>query len=323
MTSFGYTLSSEEFGPRTLVDNARRAEEVGFDFLSISDHFHPWISEQGHSPFVWSVLGAIAASTERVQVGVGVSCPIIRVHPAIAAHAAATTSLLFGDRFFGGVGTGENLNEHVLGHRWPPYEVREKMLREAVHIIRAMWTGEVVDHKGDFYTVENARLYDAPEAPLPLIVSGFNPNAVEMAADIGDGLWSHGTDKSLIDRYTECGGAGPKCAQMSVCWAPDEKAARETVHRVWPNSGLPGTLNQDMLTVSHFESAAKLVDEETAVGSTPCGPEVQPVLDSVQKYVDAGFDHLYFHQIGPDQDGFFRFWRDELQPALRDLRPAA
>ncbi len=323
MTSFGYTLSSEEFGPRTLVDNARRAEEVGFDFLSISDHFHPWISEQGHSPFVWSVLGAIAASTERVQVGVGVSCPIIRVHPAIAAHAAATTSLLFGDRFFWGVGTGENLNEHVLGHRWPPYEVREKMLREAVHVIREMWTGEVVDYKGDFYTVENARLYDAPEAPLPLVVSGFNANAVEMAADIGDGLWSHGTDKSLIDHYTECGGTGPKYAQMSVCWAADEKTARETVHRVWPNSGLPGTLNQDMLTVSHFESAAELVDEKTAVGSTPCGPEVQPVLDSVQKYIDAGFDHLYFHQIGPDQDGFFRFWQDELQPALRELRPAA
>ena len=323
MTSFGYTLSSEEHGPQALVNQAREAEEAGFDFLSISDHFHPWVNEQGHSPFVWSVLGAIAASTERIQVGVGVSCPTIRIHPAISAHAAATTSLLFGDRFFWGVGTGENLNEHVLGHRWPPYEVREKMLREAVQIIREMWTGDVVDFKGDFYTVENARLYDPPQADLPLIVSGFNPNAVEMAAEIGDGLWSHGTDRSLIDHYIECGGSGPKYAQMSVCWATDEKSARETVHRVWPNSGLPGTLNQDMLTVSHFESACELVDEDTAVGSTPCGPDVAAFVESVRKYVEAGFDHLYFHQIGPDQEGFVAFWRNELQPALSDLRHAA
>jgi G6PDH family F420-dependent oxidoreductase len=323
MAHFGFTLSSEEFGPRALVDNARRAEAAGFDFLSISDHFHPWIAEQGHSPFVWSVLGAVAEATERVQVGIGVTCPTIRIHPAVIAHAAATTSLLFGDRFFLGVGTGEALNEHVLGHRWPPYEVRENMLREAVEVIRTMWKGDVVDFHGEFYTVENAQLYDAPETDVPIIVSGFNVNAVEMAAEIGDGLWSHGTDRSLLERYEAAGGTGPRYTQASVCWAADAASARRTVHRVWPNSALPGTLNQDLPTTSHFESAVKLVDEETAVGSTPCGPDVDAYVESVQQFLDAGFDHVYFHQIGPDQEGFLRFWERELQPALRDLRHAA
>ena len=182
MACFGYTLSSEEHGPRDLVRQARRAEEVGFDFLSISDHFHPWVSAQGHSPFVWSVLGAIAQATDRVPVGVGVTCPIQRMHPAVLAQAAATTSLLFEGRFFFGVGTGEALNEHVLGHRWPPAETRRLMLAEAVHVIRQLWTGETIDHHGDFYEVENARLFDPPDQDPPLIVSGFGPNAVELAA---------------------------------------------------------------------------------------------------------------------------------------------
>ena len=159
MTAYGYTLSSEEHPPTTLVTNARRAEELGFDFLSISDHFHPWVSAQGHSPFVWSVLGGVAASTERIRVGVGVTCPTIRIHPAIIAHATATTSLLFQGRFFFGVGSGEALNEHILAHRWPPVPVRLMMLEEAVEVIRRLWTGETVDHRGDFYEVENAKLF--------------------------------------------------------------------------------------------------------------------------------------------------------------------
>src|SRR5919112_4126258 len=187
MASFGYTLSSEEHPPGQLVQNARRAEEEGFDFVSISDHYHPWVTAQGHSPFVWSVLGAVAASTERIEVGVGVTCPIMRIHPAVLAQAAATTSLLFDGRFFFGVGTGEALNEHILGHRWPRPEVRLAMLEEAVDVVRRMWTGETVDHRGDFYEVENARLFDPPEQPPPVIVSGFGPQAIELAARIGDG----------------------------------------------------------------------------------------------------------------------------------------
>lgn len=319
MVSFGYTLSSEEHAPAELVANACRAEEVGFDFASISDHFHPWVSAQGHSPFVWSVLGAIAASTDRLRVGVGVTCPTIRIHPAVLAQATATTSLLFGDRFFFGVGTGEALNEHILGHRWPPADVRLAMLEEAVGIIRALWTGETVDHRGDFFEVENAKLFDPPANTPPVIVSGFGPNAAELAGRIGDGYWGHSPERDLLDRYRQSGGAGPRYAQLNLCWAEDTAAARKTVHAVWPNGGISGQLTQDLPTWTHFEDAAAMVDEDAATESVPCGPEVGPVVESVRTFLDAGYDHLYFHQIGSDQDGFFRFWSDELQPALAEL----
>jgi len=319
-TSYGYTLSSEEHGPNELVRNAQRAEEVGFDFVSVSDHFHPWVSAQGHSPFVWSVLGAIAASTERLRVGVGVTCPTIRIHPAILAQATATTSLLFGDRFFWGVGTGEALNEHILGHRWPPAGVRLAMLEEAVDVVRQLWTGDTVDHRGEFYEVENAKLFDPPTEPPPVIVSGFGPKAIELAARIGDGYWGNAPDGDLVDRYRDGGGTGPRYAQLNICWAPDEASARTTVHEIWPNSGVPGQLSQDLPTWTHFEEAAGMVTEDDAAESVPCGPDVEPVLDSVRSYLDAGYDHLYFHQIGPDQDGFFRFWSEQLQPALAELK---
>jgi G6PDH family F420-dependent oxidoreductase len=322
MTSFGYTLSSEEHPPAVLVANARRAEEIGFDFVSISDHFHPWVSAQGHSPFVWSVLGAIAASTERISVGIGVTCPTTRIHPAILAQASATTSLLLGDRFFFGVGTGEALNEHVLGHRWPRPQVRRAMLREAVEVIRALWTGDTVDHHGDFYEVDNAKLFDPPADPPPIVVSGFGDDAVVLAAQIGDGYWGHAPERETIETYEANGGTGPKCAQLNVCWAEDPVAARKTVYDVWPNAGIPGQLSQDLPTWSHFEQAAELVTEDAATKSVPCGPDVQPILDSVGKFRAAGYDHLYFHQIGSDQDGFFRFWAETLQPALADLDDA-
>ncbi len=320
MVSFGYTLSSEEHPPAALVRNARAAEERGFDFLSISDHYHPWVSAQGHSPFVWSVLGAIAAVTERVPVGVGVTCPTMRTHPAVIAQAAATTSLLFEGRFFFGVGSGEALNEHILGDRWPPADIRQAMLEEAVEVIRALWTGESIDHHGRYYTVESARLFDPPVEPPPVIVSGFGPKAVELAARIGDGYWGHSPERELVEQFDERGGSGPRYAQLNVCWAQDVASARKTVHEVWPNGGIAGQLPQDLPTVAHMEQAASMVSEDQAVGSTPCGPELAPVLESVRTYLDAGYDHLYFHQIGPDQDGFLRFWSDELQPALADLR---
>jgi coenzyme F420-dependent glucose-6-phosphate dehydrogenase len=319
VTDFGYTLSSEEHAPRDLVDNARRAEEAGFDFVSISDHFHPWVGAQGHSPFVWSVLGAIAASTERIEVGVGVSCPTTRIHPAIIAQAAATTSLLLPDRFFLGVGTGEALNEHVLGDRWPRPEVRREMLREAIEVIRSLWTGETVDHRGEHYEVENARLFDPPERVPPIIVSGFGDAAIKLAAEIGDGYWGHSPEREAIEAFTAAGGSGPRYAQLNLCWAEDEASGRKTAHQVWPNAAIPGQLAQDLPTWTHFEQAAGLVGEEDATSSVPCGPDVEPVLESVRAFRDAGYDHLYFHQIGPDQRGFFDFWTTTLQPALADL----
>lgn len=316
MTTYGYTLSSEEHGPADLVANAVAAEEAGFEFASISDHYHPWVSAQGHSPFVWSVLGAVAGATHRMRVGVGVTCPTVRIHPAIIAQATATTSLLFEGRFFFGVGTGEALNEHVLGHRWPRPEVRLEMLREAVEVIRELWTGETVDHRGDFYEVENARLFDPPGTPPEIIVSGFGDEAVRFAAEVGDGYWGHSPEREVIDLFESSGGRGPRYAQLNVCWAEDEDEARETVHRIWPNAGIPGQLAQDLPTWTHFEQAAELVTEDVAVSSVPCGPGVGPIVDSVRAYADAGYDHLYFHQIGPDQEGFLRFCTEELRDAL-------
>lgn len=316
---FGYTLSSEEHHPTDLVRNATRAEEAGFDFCSISDHFHPWVQAQGHSPFVWSVLGAVATVTSEIDVAVGVTCPIVRVHPAVVAHAAATTGLLFNGRFALGVGTGEALNEHILGHRWPTPEVRLAMLDEAVSVIRQLWTGETVDHHGDFYTLENARLFDAPEQPIPLVVSGFGRAAAELAGQIGDGLWGHGTDSSLVDAYARAGGSGPRYAQLNVCVGPDPAKCRQTVHEVWPNSAIPGQLAQDLPTWTHFEQVANLVSEDDAAASVPCGPEVDGVLTAARSYLDAGFDHVYLHQIGPDQDALFELWSDGLGDALRSL----
>src|SRR4051812_22408496 len=225
MVQFGYTLSSEEHPPCDLVRNAKAAEQAGLDFLSISDHFHPWVSEQGHSPFVWSVLGAISAETERIRVGIGVTCPTTRIHPAIVAQASATTALLFGDRFFFGVGTGEALNEHVLGHRWPRPGVRREMLAEAVTIIRRLWTGETVDHHGEFYDVDNARLFDPPTDAPPIIVSGFGDAAIALAAEIGDGYWGHSPDRDAITTFESYGGRGPRYAQLNVCWAEDADTA--------------------------------------------------------------------------------------------------
>jgi G6PDH family F420-dependent oxidoreductase len=301
------------------VRQAQRAEASGFDFLSISDHYHPWVTAQGHSPFVWSVLGAVAATTERVEVGVGVSCPIVRMHPAVAAHAAATTSRLFGDRFFLGVGTGEALNEHVLGHRWPTPETRLQMLEEAIDVMRRLWAGETVDHHGDFYTVENARLFDPPTAALPVVVSGFGEAAAELAARIGDGYWGTSPDPQLPDTYRAAGGTGRRIAQLTLCVAGDEATARRIVHERWPNSGIPGQASQDLPTWTHFEQVSSVLTEEQVVGPTPCGPDVDAILASVKEYVGAGYDHVYFHQVGDDQDAFFQCWEDELEAAVRDL----
>jgi G6PDH family F420-dependent oxidoreductase len=319
MTNFGYTLSSEEHGPRALVEHAARAEDAGFDFASISDHFHPWVSAQGHSPFVWSVLGGIAARTDRLRVGIGVTCPIIRIHPAVIAHAVATTSLLFEGRFFLGLGTGEALNEHITGVRWPPPAVRREMLEEAVEVMRALFTGDTVEHRGRHYEVDNARLFDPPASEVPLVVSGFGPEAASLAGRIGDGFWGNAPDPELLAAFENAGGKGPRYAQLNVCWAPTVEEARRTVFETWPNTAVPGQLSQDLPTWTHFEQATQIVTEDDATKSVPCGPEVAEELrESVRTYVDAGYDHLYFHQIGRDQDGFLRYWESDLRPALAE-----
>ncbi len=316
MTTWGYTLSSEEHRPADLVRHASLAEQAGFDFLSISDHFHPWIDEQGHSPFVWSVLGGVAQATSTVRVGTGVTCPILRTHPAIVAHAAATTALLFEGRFFLGVGTGEALNEHVLGQRWPSIEVRQEMLAEALHVMRELWKGDTVDLHGTHYTVENARLYDVPDEPIPIVVSAFGTKAAELAARDGDGIWMTSPRDDVLRAFRHANGTGPRIGQYTLCWAPTEAEGVATAHRVWPNTGLPGQLAQDLPTPSHFEQATTLVSEQHIAEQVACGPDPDRVLDDLRTYEAKGLDHIHLHQIGPDQEGFLAFWEQELRPKL-------
>lgn len=316
---FGMTLSSEEHGPHRLVELGRLAEENGFDFVSISDHFHPWIREQGHSPFVWSVLGALSQATESIQVAVGVTCPIVRIHPAILAQATATTANLLPDRFTWGVGSGEALNEQILGDPWPPADIRLEMLEEAVGIIRALWTEESVTHRGGYYWVEDATVFDQPPGEIPIVVSAFGPKAAELAARIGDGLWTTGTGGEPVQTFRDSGGKGPIYGQLTLCWAEDEKQATEIAHRQWPNTGIPGQLSQDLRTPGHFEMAARLVTAEMLSESIPCGPDPAPLLESIRQATGSGLDHIYFHQIGDDQEGFLDFWKSEIEPEVRDL----
>lgn len=315
MTRFGYALSSEEHQPNDLVHYARRAEEAGFTFALISDHYHPWIDEQGHSPFVWSVIGGIAQVTEQLQLGTGVTCPTTRIHPAIIAQAAATAASMMDGRFFLGVGTGENLNEHILGDRWAPHPIRLDMLEEALEVIRMLWQGETTSFWGDYYVVEDARLYTLPETPPPIMVAASGPRTLEAAARIGDGLVSLAPKEKTIERFREAGGEGKPCyGQVAVCWAESEEEARKTVSEIWPISGLSGELTRELRTVAHFEQAVKMLSEEQRTKNTPCGPDPQVHIESIQKFIDAGYDHIYVHQIGRNQEGFFNFYEREILP---------
>jgi G6PDH family F420-dependent oxidoreductase len=316
MVELAYALSSEEHDARSLVAIAQRAEAAGFRSVWVSDHYHPWIDAQGHSPFVWSVIGGIAATTN-LTVTTGVTCPLIRIHPAIVAQAAATSAnLLPGGRFRLGVGTGEALNEHILGDRWPPADVRLAMLAEAIHVMRALWAGKLVTHRGMHYTVESARIYTAPEDEIPVLVSAFGPKALRLAAEHADGWVTTKADGDLLTQYRDWGGAGPACGGLKVCWSPDEAKARKLAHELWPTSGIPGQLHQDLPTPTHFEQAAQIVTEDHATKGTPCGPDPEPYVAEFRAFADAGFDELTISQIGPDQEGFFRFYESELRARL-------
>jgi G6PDH family F420-dependent oxidoreductase len=317
MVSIGYFLSCEEFGPRELVRQARWAEEAGFERLWISDHYHPWNSEQGQSPFVWSVIGALSEVTS-LPITTAVTCPTVRIHPAVVAQAAATAAVQCRGGFTLGVGSGEALNEHIFGDAWPSAPVRQEMLEEAVEVMRALWTGEQVTHRGKHYTVENARLYTLPPEPVPVYVSAFGPKAAALAARIGDGFCSTMPDKSLVDEFRS-GGGGSKPAQagFKVCHAESAEAGAKTAHRLWANEQLPGELAQVLPTPAHFEQASTLVTEEMVGSSLPTGPDVEPYVEAVRSYADAGYDEVYVQQIGPDQEEFFRFWSDSVAPALK------
>ncbi len=318
MFEIGYALSSEEFPPRDLIGYACRAEQAGFTFAMISDHFHPWIDRQGHSPFVWSVIGGIAQATQRLVVGTGVTCPTMRIHPAIIAQAASTVAAMMPGRFFLGVGTGENLNEHILGDRWPPHDVRLEMLEEAVEVIRLLWQGNTQTYRGLYYVVENARIYTLPEQLPPIMVAASGPRAAEAAGRIGDGLVTTAPKADILQRFQAEGGSGkPAYGQLTVCWASDEADARRLAYEHWPTAAVRGELTQELPTPAHFAQAAKMVREEDIAQAIICGPDPERHLAGIREFVEAGYDHVYIHQVGPNQEGFFHFYEHEVLPKLR------
>jgi G6PDH family F420-dependent oxidoreductase len=322
MTSIGYALSSEEHAPADLVRHAALAEQHGFGFALISDHFHPWIDRQGQSPFVWGVLGAIAQATDRLVVGTAVTCPIMRIHPAIIAHAAATAAALMPERFFLGVGTGERLNEHVLGQHWPDWRLRAEMLEEAVSILRQLWKGDLTTIHGTHYTVENARIYTLPSKPPPIHVAASGSRMAGVAGRIGDGFIGTGPDQAVVRAYQDAGGTGPRFGQVTVCWGETEATAQRTAREWWPTAAIHGNATQELALPEDFEGLAALVDEDDIAAEIPCGPEARPILAAIGAYVDAGYDHVYLHQVGPDQEGFLDFATRSLLPEF-DREPAA
>lgn len=314
MTTLGYLLTSEEFHPKELVRQAARAEAAGFERLWISDHFHPWTDRQGQSPFVWAVIGALS-QTCSLPVTTAVTCPIMRIHPAVIAQAAATCAAQHDGRFVLGVGTGEALNEHITGQRWPTMAIRREMLEEAVGVIRKLFSGKEVSHHGQYFTVENARLYTLPSQPVPIYVSGYGPQAAGLAGRIGDGFQCTMPDAELVSQFRESGGSGkPTQAGFKVCHAPTKEDGLRTAHSLWANEQLPGQLGQTLPRPSDFEQASSLVPESAVAESVPCGPDATPYIERIREFAAAGFHEVYIQQIGSDQDRFFDFWESEIAP---------
>ena len=318
MITLGYKLSSEEQSAADLVRYAQMAEDAGFGFALISDHYHPWIDRQGQSPFVWSVLGAIAPATERLTIGTAVTSPTMRNHPAIIAQAAATTATLMPGRFFLGVGTGENLNEHVVGQGWPETEVRQARLEEAIEVIRLLWKGGNQSHHGRHFTVENARLYSLPETPPPLYVAVGGPRSADLAGRLGDGMIGTDPDASLLAAFDRAGGARkPRYGELTVCWAKDEATARRIAREQWPTSAMESNLSWELPLPEHFEAVAELVTEDHVAESITCGPDPDRHLAAIRTYAMAGYDHVCVHQVGKDQKGFFDFYAEKIVPRLK------
>lgn len=316
MVQIGYTLSSEEFRPTELVELAVKAEELGFQFASISDHFHPWMDSQGHSPLVWSVLGGIAARTSTIPVMTGVTALSWRYHPTILAQAVATVADMMPGRFNFGVGTGEALNEHIVGAPWPPVNIRQDMMIESLEIMRSLWEGGYTTIQGQFYEVHNARLYTLPEQLPPIFIAASGPESAEIAAEFGDALISTSPDKEVVDAFRQAGGEGkPVYGQITLQYSQDEEKSAETALKYWGYTVLGGQASQELSLPKHYQEAVEgLATPEVIKKSVVCGPDPAKYHEKVQAYVDAGFTHVYFHQIGPDQDSFLDFAKKELLP---------
>ncbi len=313
----GYWLSSEEHGPRQLVTNARAAEDHGFAHAMISDHLAPWVPAQGHGSFVWGVLGAIGQATERLHLATGVTAPIHRLHPVVVAHAAATAAVLLEGRFALGLGSGERLNEHVIGGEWPRPGVRRRMLKEAVDIIKKLLAGDEVNVEGDFFTAEHAQLWSLPSSPPPIWLAASGARSAKLAGECADGMLGLAPQPALVAAFETAGGAGKdRLAQLHVCWAETVGQARQTALRWWPNGGLPSSLLTELSRPKQFEDAATLLSEDDVANAVICGPDAEGMAQAVQRFAAAGFTRVYVHQVGPDQAGFLRFWAESVRPLL-------
>ena len=318
MVKIGYKLSSEEFGPLDLVCFAKQAEDAGFDFAMISDHYHPWISETGQSPFVWSTIGGISSVTERLPIVTGVTCPTFRIHPAIIAQAAATAACMLPGRFTLGVGSGENLNEHILGDRWPPTPVRIEMLVEALHIIQMLWQGEMQDYEGYFYTLENARIYTVPEELPEIFIAAEGEMAATLAGKMGDGLIAQHANEKVAKIFKNTGGENKPCySEATVCWDENEDEARKNALKYWPIKLNDVQINVDLPTPTHFERLAQRADEKSVAEKVVCSSDPQDHINEIKRYAEAGYDHICIHQIGPKQHEFIEFYRDEVLSEFR------
>jgi G6PDH family F420-dependent oxidoreductase len=311
----GYFLSTEEYGPAELLEQARAAEQAGFEGLWISDHFHPWNDEQGNSAFVWSMIGAISQVCS-LPVTTAVTCPTVRIHPAIIAQAAGTVAELTAGRFILGVGSGEALNEHILGGSWPTVDRRLEMLEEAVALIRELWTGAVVSWEGKHYRVDHARIYNLSETPPEIYVSAFGDKALEVAARIGDGFMNTAPDADAVGSFKQRSGGKPAHAGAKVAFAPTEDEGWEHAHRLWPNAGLPGELSQVLPTPEHFEQASSLVTMESTRGSVVAGSDPASHLEQIRSYQDAGYDALYVANMGPHAREMIDFYAERVLPEL-------
>jgi G6PDH family F420-dependent oxidoreductase len=319
----GYKLATEAFGPKEIVRQTRLAEQAGFDFVELSDHYHPWLEEQGHSGFTWSMLGTMAAETERIGLVTGVTCPSYRYHPAIVAQAAATVAILSDNRFTFGVGSGERLSEHIVGVEFPGIHRRQERFREALEIIRLLWQGGYQNYQGKYLQLEDARIFDLPETLPQMIVAAGGGDAARIAAELGDGVFATEPENSLIKAYQSAGGSGPCYAEVPLAWAPDEDAAAQAAHQMFRWALTGWKVMSELPNPVNFDAATTTVRPDDMKGQFACGPDVQKHLTSAQQFVDAGFDHLVLMNAGPDPDGFFDFFSGELAEPLRGLTPSS
>lgn len=318
MVEIGFKLASELFNANELINYVQHAEKAGFDFASISDHYHPWLSQQGNSPFVWSTLGGISQVTKNIGLMTGVTCPTIRQHPALVAQAVATVATLLPGRFVLGVGSGENLNEHIYGDHWPAAPIRIDMLSEAVDVIRTLWQGGMQDYDGLYYHVENAQIYTLPDELPPIYMAADGPIAAKAAADYGDGLIVSGGKKDILDMYQKLGGKGkPSYTEISLGWAETDKEAVDLVYKYWPLMAIKGNISWDIPTQTHFEELAKNVKKEDIPKRMPCSSDPQTHIDLINDNIEAGFDRICIQQIGDNQVEFIKFYKEEVLPELK------